>query len=185
MLSSFGVNIAAAQDVGIERCLLKPVRRSDLFRALHNVLKPSPQIAPPPEAPVEHPHYQGRILLAEDIKANQLVIKALLTKLGATVDIAENGRIALEKVTGSPYDLVFMDGQMPEMDGYEATRKIRKLEEASNAPHRTIIAMTAGVMPGDREACLDAGMDDYVAKPISDTILRAILDRWLASPNPN
>jgi len=106
----------------------------------------------------------------------------LLTKLGIAVDIAENGRIAVEKVAGASYDLIFMDGQMPEMDGYEATRKIRKHENASNAPHRTIIAMTAGVTPGDREACLDAGMDDYVAKPISEAILRAILDRWLGAP---
>lgn len=182
MLSSIGVDIAAAQDVGVERFLLKPVRRSDLLKALQNVLKTSRQILPPPEAPIEQPHYQGRILLVEDTKANQLVIKALLTKLGIAVDIAENGRIAVEKVAGASYDLIFMDGQMPEMDGYEATRKIRKHENASNAPHRTIIAMTAGVTPGDREACLDAGMDDYVAKPISEAILRAILDRWLGAP---
>ncbi len=133
---------------------------------------------------IEYPPYRGRILLAEDTKANQLAIKALLTKLGFVIEIAENGRVAVEKTTLGSYDLIFMDGQMPEMDGYEATRRIRKHEDVSNAPHRTIIAMTADVMPGNREACLKAGMDDYVAKPISESILRAILDRWLARPFP-
>ena len=182
MLSSVGVDIAAAQDVGVERCLLKPVRRSALFTALQNVLKPSGQSLLPPAARSEQPRYQGRILLAEDSKTNQFVIRALLTKLGIAVDIAENGRIAVKKAAGAPYDLIFMDGQMPEMDGYEATRRIRKNENASKAPHRTIIAMTAGVMPGDREACLDAGMDDYVAKPISEIHLESDIGPLVGKP---
>ncbi|NUJ79156.1 response regulator [Methylocystis sp. FS] len=120
-----------------------------------------------------------RVLLVEDTDAIQLVIEALLTKLGLHVDVAKNGRVAVERATTESYDLIFMDGQLPELDGYEATRRIRKHESLSNAPRQIIIAMTADVMPGNRAAFLKAGMDDYVAKPISESILSAILDRWL------
>lgn len=121
----------------------------------------------------------ARILLAEDHPANQFLMKKLLKKMGFThIDVAENGRAALEVFDLGGYDIVLMDCQMPEMDGYESTGWIRRLEEgrASRVP---IIAMTANAMIGDRERCLDAGMDDYISKPIDAKKFSAILARWL------
>ncbi len=115
-------------------------------------------------------------MLAEDNIVNQKVAAALLGKLGCRVDVAANGREARDMAALVPFDLIFMDCQMPEMDGYQATSEIRKRE--GEARHTPIIALTAGAMAEDREACLQAGMDDYLSKPVSSTALASVLARW-------
>jgi two-component system, sensor histidine kinase len=122
----------------------------------------------------------ARILLAEDNLVNQEVASAMLTHIGCLVDVVSDGLQALDALSRNRYDLVFMDCQMPELDGYEATRTIRA-EEAQATPtsRLPIIALTAHAMAGDRELCLAAGMDDYLSKPFNLEQLRAILDKWL------
>jgi CheY-like chemotaxis protein len=126
--------------------------------------------------------------LAEDNHVNQIIARGLLRKLGYGVDIVADGLAALEALKSIPYDIVFMDCQMPEMDGYDAARTIRKREQSSavvsngKAPVH-IIAITANAMEGDREKCLVAGMDDYLSKPIRLQELQAVLERWKAGKN--
>ncbi len=117
------------------------------------------------------------ILLVEDNEVNRKVAVRMLERLGCEVDVAYHGREAVEKTAAKQYDIVFMDVHMPQMDGYEATRLIRERENGSGK-HQTIIAMTADAMEGDRELCLQAGMDDYLSKPFTESDLRAMLARW-------
>lgn len=124
---------------------------------------------------------QPRVLVVEDHAVNRMLATRLLAKLGCEVEFAENGLIACERTSHQDYDLIFMDCQMPEMDGYEATRAIRERERAGN--RRTpIIALTANAMSQDRERCLDAGMDDYITKPYSATDFERTLQRWCPPP---
>ena len=125
----------------------------------------------------------GRVLVAEDNPVNQRVVVKLLERRGYEVDVASNGREALAAVRAAPYDIVFMDCQMPEMDGYEATRAIRALPFA-RAAELPVIALTAHAMQGDRERCLEAAMSDYLTKPITSRALDAILARWAPRPAP-
>lgn len=147
-----------------------------------------------PFGPAETPHTAPReeasaltltgmkILVAEDNSINQLVIKQLLGRLGASVTIAENGELAFELVKRKPFDVVFMDCQMPVMDGYESTRKIRAWERLQmNRRALPIIALTANAFESDRDACFAAGMDDFVTKPISAAILTQVLQRHLSA----
>ena len=121
---------------------------------------------------------QARMLLVEDYEVNQVFAAKLLRKFGVRhIDVAENGLQALQKYRGGNYDMIFMDCQMPEMDGYQATVKIRQLEDGTPL-HTPIIAMTANAMMGDREKCLKAGMDDYLSKPLRINHLRHILEAW-------
>jgi signal transduction histidine kinase/CheY-like chemotaxis protein len=122
--------------------------------------------------------YAGRVLVVEDTPINQLVAERLLTRLGVQVDMAGDGQAAIQALQEQPYDLVFMDIQMPGMDGHQATRSIRLSGVVLNA-NVPIIAMTAHVQPEDREMCFQAGMNDYIAKPIDYSALVAILERWL------
>ena len=118
----------------------------------------------------------ARVLVAEDNFINQEIIRALLGLLGLTPELVVNGVEAVQALKEGNYDLVIMDMQMPELDGYEATRRIRTAETGARVP---IIAMTANAMIGDREKCLDAGMDDYISKPIDTSVLVGVLQRWL------
>jgi CheY-like chemotaxis protein len=131
--------------------------------------------APPPDndGPNE------RVLIAEDNMINQRVALRMLEKLGVGADVVENGRLAVEAIRTKNYGLVFMDCQMPEMDGFAATGEIRDWEISQDGIRIPIVAMTAHAMQGDRERCLAAGMDDYLAKPISRAGLEGILRKWL------
>ena len=118
-----------------------------------------------------------RVLLVEDNSINQAVARKLLTRFGHTVDCADSGVQALKLAADQPYDLIFMDIQMPELDGYSATRELRQREQTTGA-HIPIIAMTAHAEPEDRDRCLENGMDDYIAKPIRAQYLRQVIERW-------
>jgi CheY-like chemotaxis protein len=123
-------------------------------------------------------HWQGRILVVEDNPINQKILVRLLKRRGLTVDTVSNGRDAVGMVLQARYSIVFMDCQMPEMDGYQATGEIRSHEELRALPRTTIVAMTANAMAGDRELCLRAGMDDYVSKPATVAELERVISHW-------
>lgn len=128
-------------------------------------------------------HYKGRfnakILLVEDNHVNQMVAAAMLKKMGCVVDLAGDGLEGIRQAVFRDYDIIFMDCQMPELDGYEATKELRAREQTEKTRHKTIIAMTAHAMRGDREKCLDAGMDDYLSKPLKEEDLFEMLEKWL------
>jgi CheY-like chemotaxis protein len=190
-----------ARHVGVSAYLVKPVRLSLLYECLVTVIG-SPMIEPtgrhsagsPPDKPLVTRHTlketaaltRCRVLIVEDDEINQKIAVRMLEKLGCRADVAANGQEAVEAVSGTNYSLIFMDSQMPEMDGFQATALIRASEQSAalgrkkeNGPHTPIIAMTANAMPGDKERCLSAGMDDYVSKPVTQHVLRAVLYRWL------
>lgn len=123
--------------------------------------------------------FNARILLVEDNHVNQMVAAAMLKKMGCVIDLAGDGLEGIRQAVFRDYDLIFMDCQMPELDGYEATRELRAREQSEKTIHRTIIAMTAHAMRGDREICLAAGMDDYMTKPLSEDTLFSMLEKWL------
>ena len=124
------------------------------------------------------PAFTGRVLLVEDNLENRALAVRLLSYFGCEVDAAENGSEALDQLRARKYDLVFMDCHMPVLNGYDATREIRKQEAAGE--HLPIVALTASVLPEERQRCLDVGMDDYVAKPFNRRDLEAVLSRWLS-----
>jgi len=132
-------------------------------------------VAPEP-APETTDSRKWRVLVAEDNIVNQKVAKRMLEKLGCIVDVAANGEEAVQMWSQLPYDVVFMDVQMPEMDGLAATRAIRNREPEDR--HTPVIAMTANAMEGDQEICLEAGMDDYLAKPVNMNECRDVLEKW-------
>jgi len=192
LLTSFGQrdNGATADDAGIAAYLTKPVRQSQLFDCLTNVVS---QTKRPEEATLlsgenslvakntlaeTKPMSDKLILLAEDNVVNQKVAIRQLQKLGYGADTVANGREAVEALSRIPYDLVFMDCQMPEMDGYEATAEIRRIE--GEVTHTPIVAMTAHALQGDRDKCIAAGMDDYVSKPVKVEELIRVLDSFFA-----
>jgi len=134
-----------------------------------------------PTAPLSVPAAPTRILLVEDNIVNRKVAIRQLEKLGYRPDVATNGLEALQALEQVHYDLIFMDCQMPVMDGYEATTEIRRRESAGR--HTVIVAMTANAMRGDRERCLAVGMDNYIAKPIHQEDLQQVLLHWLKLPS--
>jgi CheY-like chemotaxis protein len=119
--------------------------------------------------------FDASVLVAEDVVANQMVIRAMLTRCGVRVEFANNGLEAVQRCQQQAFDLVFMDCQMPELDGLSATRQIRR----SQTHHTPIIALTANALQDDRGRCLDAGMDDFLAKPVKRKLLNDILQKWL------
>ena len=177
-----------AQRAGIEAYLTKPVRQSQLYDTLATVMGSPAEVGDDGEAagaPLitrptleEKARSRARILLAEDNAVNQKVAVRMLEKLGYRADVAANGFEALDALSRMPYAAVLMDVQMPEMDGYEATAEIRNGERDAGR-HTPIIAMTANAMQGDREEALEAGMDDYVPKPVKREELGAVLKRWV------
>lgn len=126
---------------------------------------------------------RGRVLLAEDNAANRKLALVMLDKLGYAADAAVNGLEVVEVVGRFPYDAVLMDCRMPEMDGFQATAEIRSREVSARSSRTPIIAMTADAMEGDRRRCLEAGMDDYLPKPVTLESLAAVLQRWIARPD--
>ena len=174
---------------GFSAYVTKPIRPSQLrdtlarvwserqqgqnkFMTRHTLAKPP--LRETPAQPISQHQTYAHVLLAEDNKVNQKVAVRLLEKLGCRVDVAGNGLQAVEMALRHSYDMIFMDCQMPEMDGYEATQVIRQKQ----TQHIPIIAMTANAMQGDKEKCLNIGMDDYVSKPVKPASVKAMLDRW-------
>jgi CheY-like chemotaxis protein len=202
------------EDSGFDGFLAKPVRREKLIKMIQRLLgkeltahssklkeKPVQSKIATQHSIKEETKQSVCILLAEDNPVNQKLATLMLEKAGYQVEIANNGKVAFEKYTGSPddFDLIFMDIQMPEMDGLEATGAIRKWEEehigqSSNlkaedkkpatrnrksAAHIPIVAMTANAMKGDRDVCLKAGMDDYITKPIKRELVFEVIEKWV------
>jgi len=171
------------REAGFSAYMAKPVRPSDLFDAMITVFSEESRIRKADTKLVtrhtvrELRKTRMKVLLVEDNVVNQKVALGILKKAGIQADTAENGIQALEALEKNSYQLVLMDLQMPEMDGFEATRKIRN--NGRSYCDIVIIAMTANALPGDREACIQAGMNDYIAKPVTPADLMQMLDRWL------
>jgi PAS domain S-box-containing protein len=190
---------AELKALGLQGYLKKPFRSDQIIgaikQAMHNkragkdgalitrhnatatVLGPGHDGSPSPV-----PQYpEKRVLAVEDMKMNMMLIKKVLSKFGVRIDTASNGREALEKVQGNEYDIVFMDCQMPEMDGFEATQKIRMFEKTSKRKNVPIIALTADAMVGDREKCLAVGMSAYINKPFKELDIASALQNWFSN----
>ncbi len=186
MLTStmFKDEAAEAKQSGFSAYLIKPVRKADLYQCLQSAMaQGSAMPAAEKEGAPRSAYTQvtARILLVEDNSVNQKVGQTMLEKFGYSVDIANNGLEALEAVEGKLYDLILMDCMMPKMDGYAATAEIRRRQNAGQLRHLPIIALTANAIEGDREKCLTAGMDDYLAKPFKAEILRRVINSWVKS----
>jgi CheY-like chemotaxis protein len=181
MLTSAGQrgDAARCRALGVAAYLTKPVSPFQLAEAMRLALDPSPDAAAHRQLITRHTlpanRHGLRILLAEDNLVNQTVASRMLEKQDHSVTIAANGREALLAFEQQTFDLILMDIQMPEMDGFAATAAIRRTEP--DGRHTPILALTAHAMSGDRERCLAAGMDGYVSKPISLEELRAEIDR--------
>lgn len=181
-------SIAQLKEIGFSASLTKPIKKSKLYDCLTALFHPRShgqyeeeklppvKFQPETQRSQDTPHSR-HILLVEDNITNQIVARTILERLGYKVDTAFNGIEALNILNHKGYDLILMDCQMPEMDGYQATRHIREQEKT----HTPIIAMTAHAMKGDREKCLDAGMDDYIPKPVDPQIMADTIEKWLIS----
>ena len=189
MLTSGSIsgNLNKAAEAGVEYYLNKPVRQSVLYdtiiTAIHNGESDNKIAVKETEGKLADKKRSEKILVAEDNKINQKVIKGILVNLGFAPVVVDNGHQAVQELIKNNFDLVFMDCQMPEMDGFQATAAIRQYETKNK--HSNIIALTANALPGDRDNCLSAGMDDYLAKPIKLDDLRVIIDKWLPVDDAN
>jgi two-component system sensor histidine kinase/response regulator len=181
LMTGFGDELGSSEVSGVTAILFKPIHQEDLHACLRAALGPQSATAStgatPPGSPLTRKRAEGRLLLVEDNPINQKVAVAMLSGAGYQVETAVNGTAAVQAVASGTYDVILMDCQMPEMDGYEATAAIR----AQEWPHRRtpIIAMTAGARREDRERCLAAGMDAYLSKPVSKDALLALVARSL------
>ncbi len=173
---------ARCRELGVEAYLPKPIRRSDLIETIKAVLGARREHIAPKALVTVHSLRESRgrlkILLVEDNRVNQLVASRLLEKRGHAVTVANTGKMALEALNQNSFDLVLMDVQMPEMDGLTATQLLRK-SEVGTGKHMPVVAMTAHAMVGDKERCLEAGMDGYVSKPIQITQLFEVIENLL------
>ncbi len=175
------------RQLGIRHVLHEPLRPSNLFDSLITVAtqkRIESTVADEPDVRQAEipPQLSGHVLVAEDNRINQMFIEEILKHFGCTCDLAEDGEDAVAAVQGQQYDLVLMDCQMPVMDGFNATRAIRRWEVGSTDSRRIpIIALTANAVSGDRERCIEAGMDDYLTKPLNSNILLTTLLRYLPS----
>jgi CheY-like chemotaxis protein/HPt (histidine-containing phosphotransfer) domain-containing protein len=175
-----------AREAGIEAYLTKPVKQSELYDTIATVMGAPTEAETPREKQLVTRHslrekrarLLPHVLVAEDNPVNQKVATVMLEKIGYRVDVVGDGKKALDALERVPYDAVLMDVQMPEMGGYEATAEIRRREEPEGR-HTPIIAMTANAMQGDRENALEAGMDDYISKPVKREELSEVLERWV------
>jgi len=184
MLTStlFKGEAAEAKKTGFAAYLTKPIRKADLYNCLHSLLRSDKSVSENEIQDFENvtsTSVKAHILLAEDNSVNQEVAEAMLKNVGCQIDIANNGLEALEAVARKAYDLVLMDCMMPEMDGYTAAAEIRRRQNAGKLVYFPIIALTANAIEGDREKCLIAGMDDYLAKPFNTESLLRIIKAWL------
>ena len=184
-------NLQERERAGILRCISKPVHQAELHEVVAWALQAGNDATPgrrsAPEVAVMTSRapagkLRGRVLLAEDNLINQAVAKAVLLDFGLTLEIASNGEEALALITERDFDLVLMDCQMPVMDGFQATAALRQ-REATGGRRLPVIALTANAMEGDRNQCLAAGMDDYLAKPYTRAQLEQTLRRWLPLPD--
>jgi len=186
LLTSFGQkgHGLEATRAGISGYLTKPVDEVDLHDCLCEILGGArrPALVTRHSLREQRPPSSARILVAEDNEVNQKVAVKVLERLGYRVEVADSGQEAVEACARTPYDALLMDCQMPVMDGFAATARIREREGKDR--HTPIIAMTASAMVGDRERCLAAGMDDYISKPISPEVMEEVLRRWLKKPGP-
>ena len=189
LLTSMGVHSEQTDfsSIGFASCLTKPIKPGQLHEVLIRVISGSKPVKPAPVASKLDPGLASRlplrVLLCDDNTINQKVSVRLLQQMGYRCDLAANGIEALAALDRQSYDLIFMDVMMPEMDGLEATRSIRERQaQRSQFPNYKspiiIVAMTANAMQGDREKCLSAGMDDYLAKPVRPEDIRTIVERW-------
>jgi PAS domain S-box-containing protein len=191
MLTSVGVRGHAeeAKRAGVDAYLTKPVRETQLYDCMRSLMgatqddeaagrSRSRDLVTRHTLSEDQDRLRARVLLAEDNEVNQMVAVRMLQRLDLRADVAANGLEAVEAVARIPYDIVFMDCLMPEMDGYAATRAIREMERPGGARIR-IVAMTANALTGDREKCLAAGMDDYIPKPVTKRALEEAIARWL------
>jgi CheY-like chemotaxis protein len=188
MLTSWGRkgDAARAREIGFAGYLAKPVKHSQLLDCLQAVLAKPTDAGHKKKAPelvtrhtISEARRRVRVLLVEDHPVNQKLALRILGKEGIHAEAAANGKEALKALEAGSYDLVFMDVQMPEMDGYEATRIIRDPDSKVRNHSIPIIAMTAHAMQGDRERCIDAGMDDYISKPIRPEKLSEVIEKYL------
>jgi CheY-like chemotaxis protein len=170
------------KDAGFNGYLNKPIDQTILYNTLMTVagVNSSEQPLVTAHSSRELPQFIARVLVVEDNAVNQKVAQGLLKKFGVQVDLAANGEEAINSLENLPFDLVFMDCQMPIMDGYEATQKIRHSESKVRNREIPIIAMTANSMEGDREKCLAVGMNDFISKPVNPNKVQEALKRWLS-----
>jgi CheY-like chemotaxis protein len=180
-------DLARCRELGVSSFLTKPIRRAELRSAIVNALVERSRGSQTAQdlrelaartARLAPASSGAHILLAEDNLVNQRVARAMLEKAGHSVVLASTGQKALSLWEQQPFDVILMDVQMPDIDGFEATAAIRKKEKESGA-HTPIIAMTAHAMSGDRERCLDAGMDNYISKPIHAAELLDLVEKYL------
>jgi len=183
MLTSAGLrgDATRCQELGLDVYLTKPASLSELREAMSTVLGRTAHAGLVTRHSLREERARRAILLAEDNKVNQMLAVKLLERQGHAVTVAENGRLALEAWRSGRFDLILMDMMMPEMDGLEATRRIRAEEQARGGGRIPIVAMTANAMTGDRERCLGAGMDGYVSKPVKPEVLFQEIERVMGA----
>ncbi len=185
LLNQEGDQAASGNEAGAEAMAAASNLLAEAPAASHAPVRSAPVATAPagpavftPVQPVEG-GVGGHVLLVEDNPVNRQVAQRLLTLIGVSFEVAENGKIAVEKAASGQFDCVLMDCQMPVMDGYTSTRTMRKLEADGQIGKRPIVAMTANAMVGDREKCLAAGMDDYMSKPLNRNLIEQMLRKWL------